>query len=30
MRGYKGGMRGMLQELARVLREQEEALKRIA
>jgi hypothetical protein len=29
MRGFKGGTREMLRELARVLREQTEALKRI-
>ena len=30
MRGYKGGTRDLLRELARLLREQAEALKRIA
>jgi len=29
MRGYKGGTREILRELARMLREQAEALKRI-
>jgi hypothetical protein len=29
MRGFKGGTREMLRELARMLREQAEALKRI-
>ena len=29
MRGYKGGTRDLLRELARLLREQAEALKRI-
>jgi len=29
MRGYKGGMREMLRELAQILREQAEALKKI-
>ena len=29
MRGFKGGTREMLRELARILREQAEALKRI-
>jgi hypothetical protein len=29
MRGFKGGTREMLRELARMLREQSEALKRI-
>ena len=29
MRGYKGGTRDLLRELARLLREQADALKRI-
>jgi hypothetical protein len=29
MRGYKGGTREMLRELARILREQAETLRRI-
>jgi hypothetical protein len=28
-RGFKGGARGMLRELARILREQDEALKQV-